>query len=183
MQPEVDPAEDGVQGEPVARCDLPAAVQVGPGQPDVAGLQMHEAAIVEHLDQVQWAGLGQQGHRLVVLPQRQVVAPAALEQEAALGQQDRSLRPRDVLLSLVKQPEADVHPPAFGLGPGQADQQPAADLGDSRVAAVWRGPDQPQPRAQLAHGRRGPSVIARGQGGRVQPGGPVRERGRAHVRG
>ena len=105
---EIDPAEDSVQGEPVPGRDLPAAVQVGPGQPDVASLQVHEAAVVEHLDQVQRAGLGQQGHRLVVLPQRQVVAAAALEQQAALREQDRLLRSRDVLLSLVKQPEAGV---------------------------------------------------------------------------
>ena len=102
-----------MQGEPVPGRDLPAAVQVGPGQPDVAGLQVHQAAVVEHLDQVQRAGLGEQGHRLVVLPQRLVVAAAALEQQAALGEQDRPLRRRDVLLSLVEQPEADVHPAAF----------------------------------------------------------------------
>ena len=173
-----------MQGEPVPGRDLPAAVQVGPGQPDVAGLQVHEAAIVEHLDQIQRARLlSQQGHRLVVLPQRQVVAAAALEQQAALGQQNRPLGPRDVLLSLVKQPEADVHPAAFRFGPGQADQQPPTDLGHGGVAAAGIGPGEPQPRAQLAHGGCGPAIVAGRQAGRVHPGGPVRERYRVHVRG
>ena len=127
---EVDPGERHVQGQPVPGRDLPAAAQVGPGQPDVAGLQVHQAAVVEHLDQVQRARLlGQQRHRLVVLRQRQVVAAAALEQQAALGEQDRPLGQPDVPLGLVEQPEADLHPAAFRLGPGQADQQPAADLG------------------------------------------------------
>ena len=102
-----------MQGEPVAGRDLPAAAQVGPGQPDMAGLEVHEAAVVEHLDQIQRAGLGEQRHRLVVLPQRLVVAATALEQQAALGEQDRPLGLRDVLLSLVEQLEADVHPAAL----------------------------------------------------------------------
>jgi len=66
----------------------------------MAGLEMHEAAVVKHLDQIQRPGFGQQRHRLVVLPQRLVVAAAALEQQGALGEQDRPLRVRDVLLSL-----------------------------------------------------------------------------------
>ena len=88
-----------------------------------------------------------------------------------------------MLLGLVQQPEAGVHPAAFRFGPGQADQQPATDLGDGGVAAAGIGPDEPQPRAQLAHGGGGPAVVAGRQAGRVHPGGPVRERYRGHVRG
>ncbi len=100
---EIDSGQRRVQGKPVPGRDLPASAQVGPGQPDVAGLQVHQAAVVECLDQVQRARLlGEQGHRLVVLPQRQVVAATALEQQATLGEQDRPLCLRDVLLGLVK---------------------------------------------------------------------------------
>jgi hypothetical protein len=140
----------------------------------VSSLQVHEAAVVEHLDQVQRAGLlGEQGHRLVVLPQGRLVSAAALEQQAPLGQQDRPLRRGDPPLRLVEQPEAVRDPAPFRFGPGQADQQPGADLGGGR-AAVRGPPGQPQPGAQLAHRGRGPAVVTGGQGGRVQAGGPFR---------
>jgi hypothetical protein len=50
---QVDPAERRVQGQVVPGRELPAPAEICPGQGDVVCLQVHEAAVVEHLDQVQ----------------------------------------------------------------------------------------------------------------------------------
>ena len=66
---EIDPAERRIQGEPVPFRDLPAAVQVGAGEPDVPGFHVHEAAVIEHLDEIERARLlREQRHGFVVLP-------------------------------------------------------------------------------------------------------------------
>ena len=165
-----------MQVQAVAGRDLAAAVQVGAGLPDVAGLQVHQAAVVERLDQVQRVGpLGEQSDRLVVLGQGQVVAAAALEQQGPLRVQDRPLGRGDVLLGLVQQGEPGVHLAALGFGPGQADQQPAVQFGQAGVAAAGGLAGQPQPPGAERADRAGRAAIVAGrQAGRVQPGDPVR---------
>ena len=88
-----------------------------------------------------------------------------------------------MLLGLVKQPESGVDPAAFRLGPGEAHEEPAADLGGGRVTTVRVGPDEPQPGAQLPHRDRGPAILAGRQAGLVHAGRPAGQRRGGHVRG
>jgi hypothetical protein len=176
----------------VAGRDLSAAVQVGRAC-RMLPVSRYQAAVVEHLDQVQRAGpLSKQGDRLVVLHQGQVVAAAALEQQGPLRVQDRPLGLGDVLLGLVQQAEPGVHLAALGFGPGQADQQPAVQFGQAGVAVAGGLAGQPQPGAERADRAGRAAVVAGRQPGRVQPGNPVRQGLRAvlggglrggHVRG
>ena len=88
-----------------------------------------------------------------------------------------------MLLGFVEQPEAGVHSASLRFGPGEADQQPTADLRYSGEVAGQVRSDQPEPGAQLPDGDCRAPVIAGYQGGRMHPGGPVGERHCAHVRG
>ncbi len=169
---EIDPGERDVEGQPMPCRDLPAPAQVAAGEPDVAGLQVNQAAVVERLDQIERAVLAQQRYRGVVLPQCLIVAAGPLQQQSALAVQDRPLGRRGDPLSLVEQPESGLNPAAFRLRPGEAEQQPAPELQQRGIIAGGAAVDEPQARAQLPDGERRPTVVAGCHADRVQPGSP-----------
>lgn len=69
---------------------------------------------------------------------------------------------------LVEQAVAEVDVAAFGLGPGETDQDPAVCLPQGRL-----GGEQAQGRPKVPGGQRWAAVVAGRQGGGVQLGDPV----------
>ena len=86
--------------------------------------------------------LAEQGDCGIVVLQGDLVASAPLEQERALGMQDPELVLGHHRFRLVEQAQAEVDVAALGFSPGEAHQQPGADL--RHLADRFRGVEQSQ---------------------------------------